>query len=86
MQQGNVKCLRDALNNVGITGTRKAIANTTGSLKQLFENMLTLDLKAAKQMDKLTPRDGKKAAQVLCDLFNLKSDLGNKYVAEHKRC
>lgn len=82
-EQGDLDCLRDALNNVGIPGTKQAIAETEGTLKALFENMFVYDQKAAEEMNALTPGEGAKASQILCDLLNTKTDVANKYLKEH---
>lgn len=69
----DVKCLKNAIVNVGLRGMEEGVKATTGKEQQLFKRLLDKDLSSISEFSRIQPKGGEEAFQIACDTLNIKS-------------
>lgn len=80
-EQGDVKCLRDAIKNVGIAGLSKAKSLSTARLSNLIAALLAVDTKVYEDLKSLPPfKNVAVADKHLCEMFDQNIILIQRYL------
>lgn len=78
----DLKCIRDAFENVGVKGMQKGVSLTSGQLQELFQRMLNLDKYGVTKMDALPATGGHEAVDIGEHILHIKAGWINQYLAQ----
>lgn len=81
--EGNIQCLKDAVNYFAVSGGEAAISHADGKLKEVFQTLLPLNKKINEELADLpSSNDIVSADQLMCELFNRNSDILTQYMKQ----